>query len=224
MSSRHIDLAFLALILAPVLSGCQKDIDYKATMDTAEECCKSYSDIQYLELNFKKALNQDIGDGNSPAMNFPEGKSFFMAVQLPPFNAPFEVQIDSIPQYNKLFVPTVLLLNEQFEITRQIDDSAFEYSNGNSSYDFFVNEEDRMNRYMILYTRSNIIGKENESVTTNQTIIPIYAAGYIVYYTDHSEVNNKIINARGGRLRIKLKEYKLRNINDDPNITNNQDF
>ena len=81
-----------------------------------------------------------------------------------------------------------------------------------------------MNRYMILYTRSNIIGKEHKSVTTEHTTIPIYAAGYVIYYTDHSEVKNKIMNSRGGRLSILAKEYKPRNINAEFQTTNDTDF
>lgn len=224
MNSRNIAILILTSVLAPGISGCQKEIDYKAKINEVNNCCKSYADVFYQKLTFDEVLNQNIGDENSQAMDFQEGRSFFMAVQLPPYKHPFEVQIDSIPQNNKLFVPTLLLLNKQFEVTRIITDSAFEYSNGNSSYNFFINENDRMNRYMILYTRSNIVGKKHESVTTQQTTIPIIAAGYVIYYTDHNVVNNKIINARGGQLSIVAKEYKLRNIHDDPNITNDSDF
>jgi len=213
MLKKRYFLTCLILVVNTVnLGGCQKDIDYKKSLISAKECCQSYSDLKYRKLIFEQSIDYHIGDENSEAMFFPEGKSFFAAVQLPDYKGPYEVQIDSLPIHNKLFVPTMLHLNKNYEVIKKTVDSSFEYSNGRSSYRFFINEEDKQNKYIILYTRTGIVGKQNQAITTSQSTVPIYAGGYVLYYTSHSEQKNAIKNARGGNLNISALEYKLRKI------------
>jgi len=206
------------------MPACQQAINYKEKLVTAKDCCKTYADIRFKKLDFKDPLSQQVGDEESPAMSFPEGKSFFMAIEFPEFKIPFEINIESLPTYNQLFVPTLLLLDRQYRVVRRIEDSSFQYSNGKTSYKFFINYEDKNIHYMVVYTRSGIIGKTNHSVTTQQATIPIFAGAYVINYTTHSEVKNKIKNARGGNLNVVAKEYKLRNISDDPNRDHSPDF
>ena len=68
---------------------------------------------------------------------------------------------------------------------------------------------------MILYTRTGIVGEENQSVTTSQSMIPIVTGAYVFYYTSHSEQKNIIKNARGGNVNINALEYKLRKIEQE---------
>lgn len=119
---------------------------------------QSYSDLNYPKLTFDQNITYHIGDENSKAMVFPEGKSFFAAIQLPDYRGPYEVRIDSLPSHNKLFVPTMLHLDADHNVLKKTEDSRFEYSNGKSSYRFFINEEDKQNKYIILYTRTGIVG------------------------------------------------------------------
>lgn len=212
MFKRSLIVSIFLAIITLNTGGCQKDINYKDNLTSATECCQSYSDLEYSKLTFKENMSYHVGDEGSKAMAFPEGKSFFVAVQLPDYHGPYEVRIQSTPAHNKLFVPTLLHLNKDHQVIKKTEDSAFEYSNGMSSYRFFINEEDKQNKFIILYTRTGIVGEENQAITTSQSTIPIYAGGYVFHYTTHSEHKNSIKNARGGNLTISALEYKPRKL------------
>lgn len=88
-------------------------------------CCNSYSTIQYKDIDASGEWAVNI-DQQSPAFQFPEGKSYFTAYRLPSNRGGFTISIASL--FGKsVLIPQVMLLDGEFNITRIVSADKFEY-------------------------------------------------------------------------------------------------
>ena len=102
----------------------------------SKPCCNSFSEVRFTPL----AVNTEIDvlmDQASPVYNFDSGKSYFLAYQLPDSKKSFTLTIKSYYQ-GHAFYPSVLVLDNNYKITRFITTPVFKYAKG----DFF--ERDRV--------------------------------------------------------------------------------
>ncbi len=89
-------------------------------------CCKSFADLPYRELKLESSF-ESVMDGSYPTFNFDSGKSFFVALQLPKSNRPLSVEIQSVAAEDRVFAPTVVVLDSNFQPTRTFNSDYFKY-------------------------------------------------------------------------------------------------
>lgn len=108
------------------------------SVDSAKSCCASVKEFDYEPLAMLDSKTFEITDQSS-AFEFPTGKSYFKAFALPTYAAPYAITIESFPgghwpakaPYSpfvasaSVFVPVVILLDENHTVTRVIDEPAF---------------------------------------------------------------------------------------------------
>lgn len=96
-----------------------------AALASATVCCQRYADIPYQPLGAEKEIHLTI-DQSSPAYIFPEGKSYFAAYRLPENKGSFTLDVSSL--FSKsVFIPQLILLDGNFNVTRTIKADAFNY-------------------------------------------------------------------------------------------------
>lgn len=203
-----------ALLLTILLTGCTSPIDYKKGLQDSSLCCEQLSAVQYTKLQYGKAESKHLGTEGDKARKFPEGKSFYMAVELPEYEGPFEIQIESVPTNNKVFIPRVTLLDKNYKTLKQISASSFVFNNGKAAHKFFVNE-DKGYKYMMLYTAPDDIGKKGKQLKAGSRIVPIYTGAFVFYYRHGKDEDKTIESAEGGLLKVKALKYTLKKITAD---------
>lgn len=95
-------------------------------LDQSTPCCKDFAEIPYYDLKLDSTFPL-VMDGSYPTYKFSDGKSFFAAFRLPRSNRPLSIEIQSIASLDRVFAPTIAILNSNFQITRQYGEAAFEY-------------------------------------------------------------------------------------------------
>lgn len=90
------------------------------------DCCSSMSQFSFQPLAKDADVEADI-TSQTPVYSFADGKSHFVAYQLPRDLGSFYVSIKSVVENKKVFAPQVLLLNKNFEPVRMIRESDFQY-------------------------------------------------------------------------------------------------
>ena len=142
-----------------------------AELKLAVACCKRFSEIKYKDFSEIKDNDEVISASNDVYL-FPEGKSYFSAYKLPLNRGDFRITLSSV--FTKtVFVPKVILLDGEFNITRIIDSSAFSFEpanllNENQFSGMFTIDRSHAGNihnetYMIIYTPEN-------SLTASTTI------------------------------------------------------
>ncbi len=94
-------------------------------LDSSAECCQYLSEISYTTVDYNQIVEVDL-DSAQQAFPFTTGKSFLAAYELPKINQNLPVTINSLIG-DTLFAPTIALLNEDFQVTRVITYSSFNY-------------------------------------------------------------------------------------------------
>jgi maltose operon periplasmic protein len=97
-------------------------------LGTVPVCCERLSDLRYQPLNTKSDPFFKL-DANSQAFAFSTGKSLLQAFVIPDELERATLTIESIAGAT-VFVPTVLILNRDFQVTRAIDSRNFKYTPG----------------------------------------------------------------------------------------------
>lgn len=142
-----------------------------AALKLAVACCKRFSEIQYKDFSEIKD-NDEVISASNDVYIFPEGKSYFSAYKLPLNRGDFRITLSSV--FTKtVFVPKVILLDGEFNITRIIDSSTFSFEpakllNENQFSGVFTIDRSHAENihnetYMIIYTPEN-------SLTASTTI------------------------------------------------------
>lgn len=177
----------IALLVAAMTSACSSVDDlivptgeYKAVLDNrdaaidqlrhAQNCCQNIASFPFTPIpaNFDQLL---VIDGSTPVFTFDEGKSHFLAFQLPQNSGDLKItlaaQIDQ-----SLFLPKVMMLDSQFRITRVLGSDVFKYEpakllNGNRLEGEFTIDRTYIGNpnnesYLVIYTSEN---KLNETTT-----------------------------------------------------------
>lgn len=134
-----------------------------AALKLAVSCCKRFSEIKYKDFSEIKD-NDEVISANNDVYLFPEGKSYFSAYKLPLNRGDFRITLSSV--FTKtVFVPKVILLDGEFNITRIIDSSTFSFEpakllNENQFSGVFTIDRSHAENihnetYMIIYTPEN---------------------------------------------------------------------
>lgn len=134
-----------------------------AALKLAASCCKRFSEIKYKDFSEIKD-NDEIINASNGAYTFPDGKSYFSAYKLPLNRGDFRITLSSVFT-NTVFVPKVILLDGEFNITRIIDSSTFSFEPANLlnenqftgvfTIDRSHSENIHNETYMIIYTPEN---------------------------------------------------------------------
>lgn len=199
------------VLIGLLLSGCVSSIDYQKQLASTPSCCERLEELQYLPLAYNRALRLNLGGKKSPARWFASGKSFFAAVRLPNYISPYEVQIISQPKNKQLLWPVVQLLDQNFQVLKELEANKFIYSNGELKTTFFVNQ-DLAYSYMLFYTKPSLIGKSGtvRTVESSGMYIPLSSGG--VNLTQGADSIQQLKTAAGGVLSVKLIQYQPRKI------------
>ena len=123
----------------------------------AMPCCDSFASLPFESLPLDQTVVKTL-DSNSPAFLFESGKSFVIGYELPETNRPFDIEISSIAAEDRVFSPSVTMLDSHFNITRTFGQDAFAYK----SADLINGERLQSNlvdiggfkdeRYLVIYT------------------------------------------------------------------------
>lgn len=180
--------SFIAQIAVVILvSSCASPVPrFINELANTRICCERFSDMPYEKLSLKEDATFAI-DEKSPVYEFKTGKSFFKAFELPCSEQPYSISLRSYLtgfdyRTSYIFVPSVVLLNENFQIIRVIDQAHFEFAmpgfaegqNFNAMLEGFIDvvSQGAKERYMIIYMDRTLWGKK---VTMyRQTTIPIF--------------------------------------------------
>jgi hypothetical protein len=185
--------SFIAQIAVVILvSSCASPVPRLMNdLTNARICCERFIDMPYEKLSLQQEATFAI-DEKSPVYEFETGKSFFKAFELPRNERPYSVSLRSYLvgidyPVSYIFVPSVILLSENFQITRVIDPRHFQFAvpGLTETWGFramlegfiHVDTQDAKERYMVIYTGRTLLGKK---VTLyRQTAIPIILPGIV---------------------------------------------
>ena len=147
-------------------------------------------------------LQAELGSATA-VYRFGDGKSYFLAWRLPVVSRGLTLEIRSLPTETTLFIPKVLLLDEQHRIIRAIDESSFSFVYGS------LLESDRLQaniqiesaenvRYIVLYSSPTGHG--------GITIVP-HDADPSAISTEHSvppTENSQLLHVPTGQVVIRV--------------------
>jgi maltose operon protein len=112
---------------SPVYTGVPDDAGAgMSALRSARVCCSALDQIRFEALDPKKTRYYEI-DASAPAYQFATGKSFFQAFKIPDNLDRATIRIEAIAG-GTVFVPTVLVLDSRFRVTRAIDSDYFRYT------------------------------------------------------------------------------------------------
>ncbi len=95
-------------------------------LDAARVCCDSLSGLRFEPLNTKGAQFYEI-DARSQAFAFSTGKSLVQGIVIPDDLERATIDLDAVAGAT-VFVPTVLVLDRDFKVSRAIDSRNFKYT------------------------------------------------------------------------------------------------
>jgi maltose operon periplasmic protein len=98
----------------------------RSTLAAARVCCDSLSELRFEPLDLKASKLFSV-DSSAQAFAFNSGKSFVRAFSIPDELERATVTLEAVAGAT-VFVPTVLLLDRDFQVTRAIDSDTFEYT------------------------------------------------------------------------------------------------
>jgi hypothetical protein len=167
------------LVLAVIaITGCATP--YEDTIRLHREppvCRNSLAEIEYQPIRVGQSSNYQIGEG-SPLFEFSGGRSFFAAFALPPYSKPYNFivssyELDDGSGIDELYMfrPVLITLDENFKVIRKLEANDFHKEQAppleamkakGATADrvigrFGFNEENRHERYLIVFTEQNIL-------------------------------------------------------------------
>jgi maltose operon protein len=95
-------------------------------LNAAAVCCDALSDLRFVPLDTTTTRFYEI-NAASQAFAFSTGKSLLQAFSIPDDLERATLTIDAVAGAT-VFVPTVLILDRDFQVTRAIDSSSFKYT------------------------------------------------------------------------------------------------
>jgi maltose operon periplasmic protein len=98
----------------------------QAILSAAPVCCDSLAGLRFMPLDTETSRFYEI-NASSQAFDFSTGKSLLQAFVIPDDLERATLTIDAIAGAT-VFVPTVLLLDRDFRVTRAVDSSSFKYT------------------------------------------------------------------------------------------------
>jgi hypothetical protein len=197
----------LAAILA---AGCRgAPVDYEMRLAGTTVVGPDLGSIQYRPIVLDEPVEAIIGAQGSPAFNFASGKSFFLALALPPRVGRICLTVVSRAVGTDLFAPEVLLLDDRFEVRRAFPFTGLEFSGDSYRRAIFINEENAGERFVLIYTSPRAASASQETLRVQQ--IPVVVVGPGFMYAGNfggQESKVKLKHALGGVVEVTLTEYK----------------
>lgn len=193
----------VALLLP--LSACVSLSEQRTQLAAAPVCCDSYAVIPYLKLSIPEIRTVKF-DSSSPAYVFESGKSFFTAFELPVWAIPYEVEIRTKhSSATGIFRPRIKLIGSDFQTLRTLE-AKDRFGGSSETIEFFVNQENQGERYMIVYSDSTGTGGK-ESIHVAPIIIPV---GPVMLNMGATEHRVTVPYSPMGEVRLSLKPYAPR--------------
>ncbi|WP_220718391.1 MalM family protein [Agarivorans litoreus] len=169
MNRKFAVLAFMGSIT--LLSACSTPKPVPKETVLASSCCSAVNQLPFYQISnpeFKQVF--EIAPNLSPVYEFNSGASPFQAVELPPHVGKLSVKVSSILE-NQVFIPYVLVLDSNFNVTKTIDANSLKLNYGKigtkvykeTSFDVETNPYDaNADRYLVMFTKPEQIGKHTE--------------------------------------------------------------
>lgn len=185
---------FLALLF---LTSCApKYAEVMQNYTSSSATCNHYSDISYTPLQIPAKNSLDISS-TSPMYDFDSGKSYFASFQLLSFERNYAIEITSYLMGDHIdrsyiFLPTILFLDKEFNVTRIIDENIFKvYKPSHSEImsetwgipkalkgKINLTKKNDIDKYMLIYTKTKTIKNKLEEETTN--VVPVIIPGTVM--------------------------------------------
>lgn len=189
---------------ALAVTGCASVQSQQAKLDAAPSCCSGFTDMSYARLALPE-LRSIAFNESSPAFAFATGKSYFAALELPDWTGPYEVLLEATPGGTRggVFKPSVITLDRDFRPLREWNTQARRGTGELARVEFFVNEANQDERYMIIYSEAGGKGGMPSLVAT-----PINATvGYATLLLGATERRITVPYAPMGHVTLSLKPY-----------------
>ena len=223
--SRAGRTAAAALLLLPACAALNP-LSLEETIravDSAKSCCASMKQFAYEPLPPLESMWFAI-NVESPAFEFPTGKSYFKAFELPAYSGSYTITIKSYsgmhgpatapPHSASVLVPVALLLDTDYAVTRVVDEVSFKRVDGSLlpletlrlEATISVGPENSQERYIVISTARRALG--GITVGTVPQIIPIFLPGVVTALPTGRREPRYMHHAPVGRLRIIVGESK----------------
>ena len=151
----------------------------------------------------------------------PKGETEIVQLfKLPPWSAPYGINLTSFAVGGladpALFYPKLVFLDENFRITRETRQSDFVYrsvgAQGGISTNVFVNEANRRDAYLAIFSENPDGIREQDSVMQSSGAVPVAVpiGPYIVMWmvpTGGTELPKKLRALAVGPLRLRIAPY-----------------
>ena len=227
MIIKNITAIFLSVIGMFALSSCAalKISELQEKLKNEQVCCQSFAEIKYETLKYDDSITFNV-QGDKPVFNFEEGKSPFVAVRLPLQDGKryLRVYVKATYTYGDpgkgnhyyYFIPTLLVLDAQFNVTQKINMYGDEFlnlarRNSGVAMQYLLGKKDE---YVIAYVDANLFDKpvtitiHNSQVssgmmlnTTNYTTATIQPGGNITLANEKREYAEEYETERQQRLQ-----------------------
>lgn len=174
---------FSVLLVSAIISGCSsspkvvsdivplegsffgKVAQAELALNEAPLCCATLSDLKYraVPANYRQTDKVTV---ESQAFDFASGKSFLLAYKIPQGESDLPVTISSHIKAT-MFSPKVAVLNSDFEVTRVVRGSAFEYKEPDGAQPHRLVASINLHRsggaqqaeqYLVIYTTEALMG------------------------------------------------------------------
>ena len=208
-------LALLGLALAAAASAREPD---PAALQRPTPCCTTLAGLPFRPLPADRVELIAVG-AESPVFDFDTGRSYVVALELPPIEPPYIVQVRSyalgdVVQRSRVFYPAALLLDARHELVawREPEDlpvvktkygeAARENRWGlplRLEWEILVDEPDT--RYLVLHTTQQALA--GRSSTTTRQAIPIILPGVVTAIPGRKE-DVGVAHSADGRLAVQV--------------------
>jgi hypothetical protein len=190
-TSRRASLLVLALLATDAATGDEQGM---AALDHATPCCGTLAELRYDRLAADRAGLFDVGE-ESPMFVFDTGRSFVLAVELPPLEPPYTVQVRSYlvggaVQRSEVFYPAAILLDADHQVLARLEaedlpvvktsygDAARENRWGlplRLQWDILIERPEA--KYLVIHTTGRALA--TRSITTTREAIPVILPGVV---------------------------------------------
>ena len=135
-------------------------------LESAPVCCSSLSELEYQPISHPGKFDYVLSP-ESKAFTFSTGKSFVQGLELPKSLGPIKIAVSS-PIISSVFVPTILVLNTQYQPMQIYGEETMRYDNasllnGDRYYgEIELAENSSDARYLIILTTDQAVQGETE--------------------------------------------------------------
>lgn len=224
----NISARFLIAACSALLASCAalEPAPLEETMrslEAAKVCCANAKEFKYEPLPPLESTDFEISV-ESPAFEFPGGKSYFKAFALPPYAAPYLIWIESFEGLHRppgpqlysasVLVPAAMFLDASFAVTRVVDEAAFRRVDGSLfprealrlQAAVPVGPENAQERYVVIFAPRRAFG--GMTAGTVPEIMPIFLPGVVTALPTGRREPRYMHHAPVGRLKLSATRPK----------------